>query len=70
LAILQKSLQWAYILLCFAIIWYAVALFSGLWRWIRTRRGGREAAWSSAMLLFALLLARGVIWLGMMTSTT
>ena len=70
LPILQKGLEWSYILLCFALIWYAVSLVSGLWHWLRTRRGGRQAVLSSAKLLLVFLLARGVIWLGVMTSTS
>ena len=45
---LQKGLVWLYILICFAIIIYTVSVLMALWRWIRTRRGGRDAAWSSA----------------------
>ncbi len=68
--ILQKVLEWSYLLLCFAIIWYAIALLSGLWRWILTRRGARQAAWYSAKLVLALVLVRGVIWLGMATTVS
>lgn len=66
---MQKGLEWIYILICFALIWYAIAVVSSLWRWIRTRRGGREAAWSSLKFAMAVVLAKGVVWLGVATST-
>ena len=69
LEVLQKGLEWLYILICFALIWYAIAVVSSLWRWVSTRQGGMEAAWSSAKLALTVLLAKGTVWLGVVTST-
>ena len=66
---LQKGLEWIYILICFALIWYAIAVVASLWRLISKRQGGREAIVSSAKLVLAILLAKGVVWLGVATST-
>lgn len=66
---LQKGLEWIYILICFALIWYAIAVMSSLWRLVSRRQGGRDAAVSSVKLLLVIVLARGVVWLGVATST-
>ena len=68
--ILQKGLEWAYILLCFTLVWYGIVLLSELWRWFMTRRGGSDLVRTSTKLMLAFLLAWGVIRIGMLTSTT
>jgi len=58
--LLQQGLLWAYILICFTIIWYGVALVLALWQLLARRRAanrlirsglGFVGAWSAAWLI-------------------
>lgn len=36
--LLQKFLLWGYVLICFMIVWYGVALVLAFWEWMRKQR--------------------------------
>jgi len=64
MSLFQSALGWAYLFLCFVLVWYFVAVLLYLQQWV-CRQGGFKKV-NSAVIKFVLSLAltRAVIWLG------
>lgn len=65
----QQGLLWAYILICFTIIWYGVALVLALWQLLARRQASRRLVRSSLGFAGAWSVAWLITVVGAMTAT-
>ena len=67
--LIQQSLEWAYIFICFVVIWYSIAFITAIWQWLLRQISVDRVVSPLGKLIAVLLVARGIVWLGVMTST-
>lgn len=68
MALIQSGLQWIYILICFLVIWYGVALLLSVWQLLFSKRPASEVAHGA--FKFAAIWAAGwfVVVVGRLTA--
>jgi hypothetical protein len=66
--LMQDALQWAYIAICFVLIWYGISLILGIWDWLTGQRKSKRILLSLLKLAVTSFLAIAVVRLGIVTS--
>jgi len=66
--LMQDVLQWAYIAICFVLIWYGISLILGIWDWLKGQRTSKRILLPLIKLIVTSFLAIAVVRLGIATS--